>query len=162
MVFYAVFILVLVAIVATAITTFEVANNHGTTTSTASVSATVLYSLIFNQTGTCDNLVTYIAPWAVVLNNKTEMSQPPNLDLQKIGDWAASPANKGYSEINFSVPDGTYRYVVYPTNAFLDEGTVTVQGANKVVQVGDGTAGCTAEQSTSYVLTTTNSGASIP
>lgn len=74
MVFYAVFILVLVAIVATAITTFEVANNHGTTTSTASVSATVLYSLIFNQTGTCDNLVTYIAPWAVVLNKNRDVS----------------------------------------------------------------------------------------
>ena len=98
-------------------------------------SASQLYEIIFNETGYCYPPATYPAPWAVTLNNST-IVQPANatLPLQQ-GTIGYNPANKNYSMIIFSVPDGTYSYEVQPSSIFRQSSTVVVNGSNVLVQV---------------------------
>ncbi len=104
------------------------------------------YQLIFNQTGLCSNPATFVAPWAVTLNNKTTLSQPPNATVPAfLSSWGLRPSYKEYSIIVFFVPNGTYNYTVYPLNIFLyQSASVTVQGSTQVIHVEDMVDGCTA------------------
>ena len=94
------------------------------------------YEIIFNETGYCGPPSTYPAPWAVSLDNSTVLVQPPSaaLPLQQ-GTIGYSPANKNYSMIIFSVPDGTYNYIVQPSSIFRQSTSVVVNGSNVIVQV---------------------------
>jgi hypothetical protein len=105
-----------------------------------------LYDLTFNQTGTCANPETYEAPWAVVLNNKTTSSQPPNSEVPAFAStWRRQPNYSIYSMIVFQVPTGQYNYSVYPLNVFLSQsGSVTIKNSNEIIHVQDTADGCTA------------------
>ena len=111
-----------------------------TTTETAQ-----LFELVFNETGYCSPAV-YPAPWAVTLNNKTTLVEPPNasLPLPENGVTSYSPSNKNYSMIVFSVPNGTYNYTIYPKVIFRQSGTVTVNNSDVLIQVIGTGVPCTA------------------
>lgn len=108
-----------------------------TTTTMASNSSSRLYELVFNQTGYCPPPPeTYIAPWGVTLNNKTMIVEPPMWSLPlPSGDVEFRPSYKNSSVIAFSVPNGSYSYVIYPDWVFNERGTVMINGSDLVVQV---------------------------
>jgi hypothetical protein len=103
------------------------------------------HNLIFNQTGTCSNPTSYVSPWAVTLDNKTTLSRPANVSVPVIANsWGRAPYNEPI--ITFSVPGGTYSYVIFPLNVFGESGIVTVNNSDVVVQVDyHGFGGCTAQ-----------------
>jgi hypothetical protein len=140
---------VLVVIVtASAIGAYAVLDLAQTTTINSSSS---YHHLTFSQQGTCSDPTTYVAPWAVTLNNTITLSQPPNVTVPaSVSSWERTPNNN--PTIVFSVPDGTYSYVVYPLSpVFGESGIVIVNGQDVTILVqyqgiGDG---CTASQTSS-------------
>jgi hypothetical protein len=120
---------------------------RGTTTTTpvtTSNSSSRLYELIFNQTSPCSSQSTYYAPWGVILDNATTITEPNLESPPGSFFYGWSPAFKNYSVIIFSVPNGRYSYAEWPNNVFTQKGTVVVNGVDTVVHVEPGvTAGCT-------------------
>lgn len=107
-----------------------------TTTQTTTPPSGRLYELVFNQTGNCPPPPeTYVAPWAVTINNKTTIVGPPGWSFPLPSTVEFRPSFRNSSIIVFSVPDGNYSYVVYPQTVFAQSGTVLVSGSNLVVQV---------------------------
>ena len=83
----------------------------GTTTATVFPPGT-LYDVTFNEGQGCGS---YIDQWGVQLGNLT-ITQPPNIPLAQIPEsgYNASGAFR-LTTITFSVPSGTYPFVLYPT-----------------------------------------------
>jgi hypothetical protein len=102
-----------------------------------------LYDVTFNESRGCGG---YIDEWGVQLSNLT-ITQPPNLQLQGIqnnGFYANGKFN--LTTITFSVPSGTYPFVIYPSEYLLpasnnsavgdirgSAGTVTVSNSSVTV-----------------------------
>ena len=110
----------------------------GATTVTMTVtrpsSSSRLYQVMFNQTGACSPPF-YLAPWSVTLGNETAIFGPANATLPlSDSHYEAAQQFKAYAVIVFSVPNGTYTYSVQP-QFLAQKGTVTVNGADLVVQV---------------------------
>jgi hypothetical protein len=121
------------------------------TSSTVIVGTTVLttfppgrlYDVTFNESRGCGG---NIDEWGVQLGNLT-ITQPPNLQLLSIqnnGFFASGKFN--LTTITFSVPSGTYPFVIYPTEYLLpafnnsavgdirgSAGTVTVSNSSVTV-----------------------------
>ena len=112
---------------------FPLRTNTGTMT--ASLQAGRLYELVFTQEGACSSRY-WVAPWSVALNNKTVLVRPANavLPLSEV-HVEASHSFMNYSVIEFSVPNGTYYYVVKPSTWLGQAGTVTVDGTEVIVMV---------------------------
>lgn len=74
--------------------------------------------------------------------------EPPNASLPiSETSYTASLEFKAYSVIVFSVPNGVYDYVVRP--GFLAQsGTVTVEGADIMVQVHEPPVSCRTQTTT--------------
>ncbi len=93
-----------------------------------------LYTVTFNETGSgCTAGYVYVSKWYVTMANIT-IVQPSNATLPFPNSVVSHGA--GYfvmiSKITFTVPDGTYPYHV---SLGPKDGTVTVDGADVVVQV---------------------------
>ena len=105
-----------------------------TMTATPHNSSSRLYQVMFNQTGACSPPF-YLAPWSVTLGNETTIFGPANATLPLSNShYEAAQQFKAYAVIAFSVPNGTYTYSVQP-EFLAQKGTVTVNGADLVVQV---------------------------
>jgi hypothetical protein len=123
--------------------------NPQTTTVSSTQQTTRLYELIFSQTDSCFPPL-YYGIWAVTLNNKTTLAEPPwaTLPLTE-GNETAAAYYKSRSEITFSVPNGIYSYTVYPETFFSGQsGVVTVNGSDSDVQVQRLSIPCPATNST--------------
>jgi hypothetical protein len=107
-----------------------------TTTMSSTQQSTRLYEMTFSEAGYCSPPA-YYAPWAVALNNKTTIAEPPSATLPlEVNGGAYSPYNKNFSVITFSVPNGTYDYAIYPQPMFqFQSGVVTVNGSDVLVRV---------------------------
>ena len=140
----------------TAITTSTVTTASPTTTTvTATQTSTSLAKgafVIFHQFG-CGGYMN--EPWAVTVGNETK-TQPPG-SLAELRSFYGSVEIQGYdanaSSIVFFLANGVYNYTAFPfsgsggtmktpsgTNIMLNEssGTVTVDGAEKVLQFSGG------------------------
>ncbi len=132
-----------------------------TTTTTKTVTtpagAPRLYEVEFAQQGVCSPEV-WLAPWAVTLNNQTVV-RPSNATLPlSENSFGAGASGENYSVIAFSVPDGTYSYIVYPQSFLGQTGNVTVDGSDVLITVHGAPVSCTTSTSpTATTTTTTNS-----
>jgi hypothetical protein len=71
-----------------------------------------LYDVTFKEGGGCGG---YIYPWGVQLGNLS-ISQPPNVQLAQINENGFNSSGKfALTTISFSVPSGTYSFIIYPT-----------------------------------------------
>ncbi len=103
------------------------------------------YALAFTQQGACS---AWGAPWAVTLNGHTTVVEPSNASLPlPNAEIRASPNYQGYSLILFHVSNGVYTYVVSPTD-FFSNGTVTINGGDKIVTVYGPFIDCVTQAST--------------
>lgn len=119
------------------------------------------YQLEFVQESNC-YYGSWLLPWGVVLDNSTVVVQPSNATLPLTYSGAHLTSHANYSTIVFSVPDGTYNYTIAPKDPFNGEqsGTVTVDGSDIQVQVGDyitamGCSSTLTTMSTSSIATAT-------
>jgi hypothetical protein len=111
-----------------------------TTGTTGASSAGSIFTVTFQQAGTCSPTI-YAPKWSVTLGNVTKSAQTNN-----------TASNTAYAEplppppIVFSVTNGVYQYSVSPSNDEFQpaSGTVTVNGANVVVVVAGPVTSCTA------------------
>lgn len=109
-----------------------------TTTSSSSLpTGTQVYEVSFRQPGVCSPPV-YGAPWSVTIDNETVVEPPtaspplPNTTL------FSTPSNSNYSVIAFSLPNGVYPYHIDPEYVLTPfSGTVTVDGSDVTIDVGD-------------------------
>ena len=102
------------------------------------------YELAFTQEGSCSPPV-WVGPWEVVLNNATTMVKPPNATLPLPESYWGGTENQNYSEIWFSVPNGTYTYSVFPRTALHQSGIISMVGSDQVVLVQAATFLCTSQ-----------------
>jgi len=104
-----------------------------TATTTPSPSSIQLYEVTFNETS---NLCyapypSYVNRWFVTLGNTT-IVEPSNVRLPLPIDETFGAAYQNISEIVFSVPDGSYRYLV---SLGAVRGTADVNGSDVLLQV---------------------------
>jgi hypothetical protein len=116
-----------------------------TQTQTTPSNPSTLYELTFQQVPECPygSLAgVYLAPWSVTLNGTTITNPPSGV----VGGAGFSSTNSTYSTIVFSVPSGTYSYVVGPSQAYLagagQARTVNVYGNDTSVKVDQDLASC--------------------
>ncbi len=132
--------LVIIAFVAgSAFGTIFLGSYNRGSTSTASV---LLHEVFFTQEGACSPAV-YAAPWAVVLNSKSTIIEPPGSILPSQNGYGAAPAFENYSVIVFALTEGTYDYSVLPSLMAQSTGTVTVNSSDVTVLVAGPTISCT-------------------
>lgn len=102
------------------------------------------YDLIFVQSGVCSPPI-YAEAYVVVLNNKTTQTEPAG---GSIPAYAAGTQYKIYSNMTFTVAQGTYSYSAGGSYYISQTGTVTIIDANATVVVQD-TATCTTNSTSS-------------
>lgn len=99
-----------------------------------------VYEVAFVQAPACGIQGDWDVPWAVTLDNKTEI-QPANATLPITTQENTS--NQSLTMISFSVGNGTYGYEVVPKEYGPSPGVVTVNGSNVLVRlVWEVTGGC--------------------
>lgn len=133
-----------------------------TSSSTLSVTTTPSgvgeYQVTFAQIAACKAFppAFWGIPWAVTIDNTTEV-QPPGtplpLDNQGPVQGTYYPS---FSNITFTLPEGTYSYFVSPTSEFFtpDSGNVTVAGSNVIVPIQYSGTSCTETLTTSQSANT--------
>lgn len=110
------------------------------------------YVLSFKQISLCaaDTALggDYFAPWSVTLMNAsnneniTKVQPPGSPPSTRDTNLSGSPQNKQYALINFTLPNGNYRYAVNPVGFVVNRispspntGAVTIAGHNAEVNV---------------------------
>jgi len=138
--------------VTTTVTTTQPTTLTTTVTSTSAIgSEGRVYRLTFQQTGGCGPPPGFLAPWSVTLGNNETGVEPPNASLPISNvNFRLFPQLANYSSIVFSVPDGTYSYVIAPASFLYPRaGNVTVSGADVTITINGPEASCTTIASTS-------------
>ncbi len=115
-----------------------------------------MYEIIFQQVRNCpadtSGANDYLTPWAVLLSNGMNASQPPNqISAAENPTIQYGGPSSTYSTIVFLVPDGNYTYSVFPIpigeagGLTPNTGSVLVSGQNvtvdEAVNLGAGNCG---------------------
>ena len=104
------------------------------------------YALAFTQEGACSPPI-YGSPWEIALIGHSTVVAPTNASLPLLNTVIQGNGNSKNSVIWFHVPNGTYTYVVTPTDFFAN-GTVTIDGSDTIVTVYGPFIGCSTQAST--------------
>lgn len=134
----AIFITLIVGLAIVSAGEYYEINNIRNTNTNSSVIARV-YEVTFVQATSCGPPGEWGIPWAVTLDNQTEV-QPSNATLP-VTTHTKNTTNQSLTMISFSVRNGTYDYDVAPNVPGPSPGMVTVDGSNVLVRLG-WEAGC--------------------
>ncbi len=144
-------------------TTTKTATQTVTTTTSTTATTQQVYTVVFQQLGSCSNPEFWGIPWAVTIGDTTEV-QPPGTPLPPDNGSLSGETgtlNENFSVIAFALPDGSYNFKVDPSTYFQpNSGVVDVNGADVLVQIGYETS-CTATITTTVMTTMTTSTATV-
>ncbi|MDG6908349.1 MAG: hypothetical protein JRN20_21470 [Nitrososphaerota archaeon] len=117
---------------------------HTLNTDNATLATSGRYLVTFEQIGACKPEFWGI-PWSVTIGNTTEV-EPPGTPLPlNNGGPLQGTFGESFSNITFSLADGTYSYIVSPSAGFFTpvSGNVTVAGSNVTVPIKYSGTSCT-------------------
>lgn len=91
--------------------------NSGATSTTATTATSLaMHNVTFHVIGICSSDSAYFSPWGVKLGNSTKTA-PSDATVAEIQNASGFDSTVGNATIAFSVPDGTYSFILYPTDS---------------------------------------------